>query len=100
MNNDSEVLNYDIQRRVLLVAHQSSLLFKNRITDQLDNLVILTKEISTCFSWNSRWYLILSKYGDELELYDFKREKRRCVNFIKMNLNPDKYTAGDYKLEN
>ena len=51
----------------------------------MENRINTVDEITTCFAWNTRWYLILPKYGNRVELFEFKREKRKFVQFEKLN---------------
>jgi hypothetical protein len=56
----------------------------NRKNQLLEETHPLETEISTCFSWNARWHLVLPKYGDHLCLFDFKRKQSRKVKFQKL----------------
>jgi hypothetical protein len=83
-NLGGELLNYDLTRRIRMLAGANTLIFRNRITELIENKLELAGEICTSFAWNANWYLILPKYGNSVELFGFRTDKMVSIKFEKM----------------
>lgn len=86
---DKTLVNYDINRRTVFLADSRTLIFQNRITERVEKTLEMDFEIVTSFALNNRWYLILPKFGNKLELLEYKKNKRQVITFNKMSSDFD-----------